>query len=1028
MFRCPYPLCRVEFRDGSPEYSAWYNIWRSAEVALQRDCPICKERLFQCNICGFTCGNVQRGARSPIRIINRHISTCNQKEQAKKRKADGSTVVLIDDCDGDGDHYYDDDDNDDAVSVQSDSYCYSGDIMTKAVSEMKDQEQAAGVTALSYTEGMYPLDMNPILHGEQIVIACEEEEEDEPMQDTISSIPVPELPYTSFNSFAKIYSPNVKEGEHNQKYWARSSNQDYFFQLHKHKLNNPESNAGGWLGLVQRANTGDRENWEMADEKEAQCLFRLTKLLLKMPDPMKEDLMKYQEELFDLLQLRKHHIKLSTRIPTNVREMRRLITEGQQSVLKNFPVQDVFEINGHACVSLEETLRLMLGHGATPLYAYEYDGQTGGRNKEGLNGTKAMDDLIKEANDKMRESGIEDHVRIRTKIGWLLFWSDGFLRCFIKQKDNSIWLLTVTVCPPENMKSSHLYTHVLAMGRHDADHTPVIEHYMKEAGRLVKGYNYYCGHSNKLERISFPFLAWNADRPECQSLTNTRKEGNYGKISQWAANVSEDRLPACRQCYIFMMTKLAGRGVRRNGNIERQCTKCANWSLVRNKDGAQIEECMNDLVSKDCPKHYPDPETTDVDPQPEGRTSFQTKLPPKKLSTEWMLQVVRAGYFGVNVGKWPVDQAREYFKTCNLKTSKGEEIIQLALLDQKDGVIDASKVEPLFWKQIDCFGSFKFPNLPLHGLCHGMIPDVMSIIHQVFKKYKKMQSFVDYANPILETLSSFGLDFMKVKSLPKAAWIGENCLAYSRLMTFLYGSYLMRDDALGDSDEARVIKPFLRCLINSFQVLMSIFMTRTAPSKDIIDDHIKLFMSSAHYLHKQHGMLDTSEKARDTKTPNEKPRDFLKKQPRPTLIAMLDHLGVKYQDTFTSSELVNRLMGVRLVDMKHKLPTSNGPSVRTKIDAYKLICQISGGTSGIDNGDDTSGSTNAKSKKEKMCWNKGNWLSFMANIARQIEYLGPLHLIWYVRISSGPRQTTNHKPFFLNLIHLKLTGRGGMRG
>ena len=89
-----------------------------------------------------------------------------------------------------------------------------------------------------------------------------------------------------------------------------------------------------------------------------------------------------------------------------------------------------------------------------------------------------------------------------------------------------------------------------------------------------------------------------------------------------------------------MMTKLTGRGVGRNG-IERQCTKCANWSLVRNEDGVEIEECMNDLVSKDYPKHYP---STGVDPQPKGRTSSHTKLPPKKLSTPWILRVVRTGY------------------------------------------------------------------------------------------------------------------------------------------------------------------------------------------------------------------------------------------------------------------------------------------------------------------------------------------------------------------------------------------------
>ena len=47
------------------------------------------------------------------------------------------------------------------------------------------------------------------------------------------------------------------------------------------------------------------------------------------------------------------------------------------------------------------------------------------------------------------------------------------------------------------------------------------------------------------KEFRFLFIGWNADHPECQSLTNTRKEGTYVKVSQWAVNVSKDRLPAC---------------------------------------------------------------------------------------------------------------------------------------------------------------------------------------------------------------------------------------------------------------------------------------------------------------------------------------------------------------------------------------------------------------------------------------------------------------------------------------------------
>jgi hypothetical protein len=152
--------------------------------------------------------------------MNCHIHD-KHKMHSKKRKADEevstSTVVSVDDSlviygDGDGD-------DDDAVSVQSDSYCYSNDILNEAVLVMKIREDIAHKNALSYTRELIHLDMNPILQEEWIVTACDDE--DKQVQDVVNSVPVPELPYASFDGFAKVYSPD-EEGEHNQRYWERS--------------------------------------------------------------------------------------------------------------------------------------------------------------------------------------------------------------------------------------------------------------------------------------------------------------------------------------------------------------------------------------------------------------------------------------------------------------------------------------------------------------------------------------------------------------------------------------------------------------------------------------------------------------------------------------------------------------------------------------------------------------------------------------------------------------------------------------
>ena len=129
-----------------------------------------------------------------------------------------------------------------------------------------------------------------------------------------------------------------------------------------------------------------------------------------------------------------------------------------------------------------------------------------------------------------------------------------------------------------------------------------------------------------------------------------------------------------------------------------------------------------------------------------------------------------------------------------------------------------------------------------------------------------MESFCKFANPILDDIASFRLSYLKVKQLPKAAWIGENCLTFSRIMPYLYVLYLMNiplcdpDSESSSLEKVKITVKFMLCLLNSFQCLMAIYMGMSIPSEEVINDHIKLFMSSAHYLHKQHGQLDTSEK------------------------------------------------------------------------------------------------------------------------------------------------------------------------
>ena len=81
-----------------------------------------------------------------------------------------------------------------------------------------------------------------------------------------------------------------------------------------------------------------------------------------------------------------------------------------------------------------------------------------------------------------------------------------------------------------------------------------------------------------------------------------------------------------------------------------------------------------------------------------------------------------------------------------------ETIAQKAEEDRKNEVFNPLANEPHIWKWLSCFERYKFPDVPLHGLEHVIITDVMFLVHQIFAHHNKMTSFVNFANIILDDI------------------------------------------------------------------------------------------------------------------------------------------------------------------------------------------------------------------------------------------------------------------------------------
>ena len=303
-----------------------------------------------------------------------------------------------------------------------------------------------------------------------------------------------------------------------------------------------------------------------------------------------------------------------------------------------------------------------------------------------------------------------------------------------------------------------------------------------------------------------------------------------------------------------------------------KCRHCFDWSLEDTEAQRTVP------VEKGHPCRMKKPLVGPLSEMTlKGRELGNPKIGPVKLTGKWLEEALEITYKAVQSGAWSSPVAHRFLMTCNVITSLVDSVVKLALEDKIHGRMSVKdKYVPKIWSHPGLYDKFKLPDLPMHALAHGMITDTMNIFHQILSRHNKFQAFLRFANPVLNTVASMRLDYCKVKILPKAAWVGENVMGYTRLLSYLYGMFLSSTPlkAKEDNTTPKIIAN-MRFMLNSLQSLMSVLMTShqtNIVSEDkkkhkCVDDHMKLLMSSADLLHKSVGTIpsktQSSKKTRD---------------------------------------------------------------------------------------------------------------------------------------------------------------------
>ena len=280
------------------------------------------------------------------------------------------------------------------------------------------------------------------------------------------------------------------------------------------------------------------------------------------------------------------------------------------SVFQNIPSDEVFNISGHACISLKSVLDKKFAEGVE----FSFMKKHGKVDNEGFNGTPRAAELLKELEMELENGEIDE-----TCFGHLMFWSDSFLRFPSRQDEHSIWLFVVRISPPQGLSTSTDHTVCLAMGNSKEDHDPVIVHYMKEVQELMRGKVRYHGGLGKDVNTSFGVGLYIADTPERNAILHRLHLGLFGKRCCYAGKIDPVGLPSCDLCF-------KDRVCRVSGVQAEQCLcqgSCCDWD--------QLKECAANKFDKTEGTKYP----TTCSPSnphrfPKNRTTREECLEPIK--------------------------------------------------------------------------------------------------------------------------------------------------------------------------------------------------------------------------------------------------------------------------------------------------------------------------------------------------------------------------------------------------------------
>lgn len=445
----------------------------------------------------------------------------------------------------------------------------------------------------------------------------------------------------------------------------------YFFDKHR-----SDSDMGGAMGMVYRCKNNIVDGTVFADKDDTKLYFDLFAVVFDLPESKQKLQMNFLMRLYNMNQSRLRPGESGVTIPLTHLQLQQQLLRNSASLAKQLPIERFENVdNIHAMVSIDDTITLQMAHGNHPVgWLQTEDGTpcTGG-----INGRPHAERLLAKQRDNIRNQGYDPD---KVAIGWVSVWSDGFVTSWVKQKEKGAWVFTVTISMPGDCENFEAYTHVVGLGPQEADHDTLINHALRDIGKLTIVKRRYCGLQKKFIDTSFVLLVYSADRPERYKITFTTDGGTFHKCFGVAAILDPKNLPSCERCFKSRVSQMCHNVLLPNGN-NSICDDelCCDWNFdTPDSEVWKNSARLGQVFPPHRPLKYPNTVNTTVQNEvPECRPIPTGHIRPQRLTFELLIKCVAVTFYHLTLGEWRKNNAEAYLSSIGIKVGKGGVLVMV---------------------------------------------------------------------------------------------------------------------------------------------------------------------------------------------------------------------------------------------------------------------------------------------------------------------------------------------------------------